>query len=79
MACAVFKAGGPAKLLRGLMKNMGYLARYMRQPMTWVENLTGSELKEWMLVTAEILGEEGGRKASDVDDPVRAFFGVGDD
>lgn len=57
----VSKAGGPESLRRDLTRKMAYVARYLRQPMTWVEQLTLTDLAEWAEAVGEIVVAENGK------------------
>ena len=47
-------------ILHDLMKSMAAVARYLRQPMSWVEQLSIDELNRWSQVTSELLLAERG-------------------
>jgi hypothetical protein len=65
-----------ALVLRALLKSQGYLARYLRQPMEWVEGLSLDEFNRWLDVTSDILLEERGAKPDrESTDPMRAMMG----
>jgi hypothetical protein len=58
------------KVARSLMKSVACVARYLRQPVAWVEALTIDELNRWGDVLGEILVEErGGQADSESPDP----------
>lgn len=66
----------PAPILRALMKSSGYLARYLRQPMQWVEGLSLDEFNRWLDVTSDILLEERGAKPDrERADPLHQMMG----
>lgn len=46
--------------LRALLKSSAAIARYLRQPMSWVESCSLDELNQWSEVTSELLKEERG-------------------
>jgi hypothetical protein len=48
-----------------LMKSMAAIARYLRQPMSWVEQLSLDDLNRWSKVTSELLLAERGVKDSE--------------
>lgn len=58
---SVHAAGGPAAVRSALTKSMAYVARYLRQPMPWVEALSLPELREWSLAASQIVEEENGK------------------
>jgi hypothetical protein len=52
--------GAQQQILHDLMKSMAAVARYLRQPMSWVEQLSLEELNRWSKVLAELLLNERG-------------------
>ena len=49
-----------AETLRLLMRGCAAVARYLRQPMSWVESLELDELNRWSEVTSDLLLSERG-------------------
>lgn len=51
----------PEQIERELYRTVVYLARYLRQPVTWIESLSLDELRKWEEAVSELLSAEGGR------------------
>lgn len=65
-----------AALLNSLLKSCVCIARYLRQPMEWVEALTMSDFNRWGAVLAEVLVEErGGTPDRETADPYQLMRG----
>lgn len=66
-------------MMHNLMKSCASVARYLRQPISWVEQLSLEELNRWAEVTGELLLEERGGSNKDVELRGPYGFPLGDD